>query len=139
MPDSVCDSKLLKKTMDENRRIIAQADEKIEKVALQITNGVYPKEGVTPVSHFIGLLGQRLWFYHKTNGYSKKLKIDNHCVGCGKCVSVCPMKNLTLQNKKAVPDDRCTMCYRCISLCPKKAITLLGDEVVEQYRIEKYR
>ena len=139
MPDSVCDSKLLKKTMDENRRIIAQANEKIEKVALQITNGVYPKEGVTPVSHFIGLLGQRLWFYQKTNGYSKKLKIDNHCVGCGKCISVCPMKNLALQNKKAVPEDRCTMCYRCISLCPKKAITLLGDEVVEQYRIEKYR
>ena len=28
MPDSVCDSKLLKKTMDENRCIIAQADRK---------------------------------------------------------------------------------------------------------------
>ena len=108
-------------------------------MALPITNDVYPQEGVAPVSHFIGLLGQRLWFYQKTNGYSKKLKIDNHCVGCGKCVSVCPMKNLALHNKKAVPDDRCTMCYRCISLCPKKAITLLGDEVVEQYRIEKYR
>lgn len=71
MPDSVCDSKLLKKTMDENRCIIAQADRKIEEVALQIINGDYPQEGITLVSHIIGLLGQRLWFYKKTKGYSK--------------------------------------------------------------------
>ena len=96
MPDSVCDSKLLKKTMDENRCII-------------------------------------------TKGYSNKLKINNNCIGCGKCVSICPMKNLILRNKKVVSNDRCTMCYRCISLCPQKAITLLGNEVVEQYRIEDYR
>lgn len=60
MPDSVCDSKLLKKTMDENRRMIAQADSKIEKTALQIANGIYPQEGITLVSHILGLLGQRL-------------------------------------------------------------------------------
>lgn len=139
MPDSVCDSKLLKKTMDENRCIIARADKKIEKVALQIINGDYPQEGITLVSHIIGLLGQRLWFYKKTKGYSNKLKINNNCIGCGKCVSICPMKNLILRNKKVVSNDRCTMCYRCISLCPQKAITLLGNEVVEQYRIEDYR
>lgn len=138
MPDSVCDSKLLKKTMDENRCIIARADKKIEKVALQIINGDYPQEGITLVSHIIGLLGQRLWFYKKTKGYSNKLKINNNCIGCGKCVSICPMKNLILRNKKVVSNDRCTMCYRCISLCPQKAITLLGNEVVEQYRIEGY-
>ena len=136
---SVCDSKLLKKTMDENRCIIARADKKIEKVALQIINGDYPQEGITLVSHIIGLLGQRLWFYKKTKGYSNKLKINNNCIGCGKCVSICPMKNLILRNKKVVSNDRCTMCYRCISLCPQKAITLLGNEVVEQYRIEDYR
>lgn len=139
MPDSVCDSKLLKKIMDENRCIIARADKKIEKVALQIINGDYPQEGITLVSHIIGLLGQRLWFYKKTKGYSNKLKINNNCIGCGKCVSICPMKNLILRNKKVVSNDRCTMCYRCISLCPQKAITLLGNEVVEQYRIEDYR
>ena len=66
-------------------------------------------------------------------------RINNNCIGCGKCVSICPMKNLILRNKKVVSNDRCTMCYRCISLCPQKAITLLGNEVVEQYRIEDYR
>lgn len=70
--------------------------------------------------------------------YCPKCKQDT-CIGCGKCVSICPMKNLILRNKKVVSNDRCTMCYRCISLCPQKAITLLGNEVVEQYRIEDYR
>lgn len=137
MPDSVCDSRLLKKTVDENRLLIAKANDKIDKIALQITEGIYPQEGISLISHIIGLLGQRFWFYRKTTGYSDKLKINQNCVGCGKCVSVCPMKNLSLQKSKAVPNNHCTMCYRCISLCPQKAITLLGDKVVEQYRIEK--
>ena len=45
--------------MDENRCIIAQADRKIEEVALQIINGNYPQEGITLVSHIIGLLGTK--------------------------------------------------------------------------------
>lgn len=40
-----------------------------------------------------------------------------------------------ISDKKVVSNDCCTMCYRCVSLCPQKAITLLGNEVVEQYRI----
>lgn len=138
MPDSVCDSKLLKKTMEQNREIIYQADKKIESAARQIKQGKYPNNGITPISHIIGLLGQRLWFYKKTTGYTDKLKISSGCVGCGLCVSLCPMKNLSVQNGKAVADKKCTMCYRCISHCPAKAITLLGSEVKEQCRYEKY-
>ena len=59
MPDSVCDSKLLKKTMDENRCIIAQADRKIEEVALQIINGDYPQEGITLVSQYHRIIGTK--------------------------------------------------------------------------------
>lgn len=138
MPDSVCDSKLLKKTTEQNREIIYQADKKIESVARQIKQGKYPNNGITPISHIIGLLGQRLWFYKKTTGYTDKLKISSDCVGCGLCVPLCPMKNLSIQNGKAVADKKCTMCYRCISHCPAKAITLLGSEVKEQCRYEKY-
>ena len=138
MPDAVCDSKLLKKTMEENRGIIARANEKIENIASQIIKGGYPQEGITPIAHLVGLFGQRLWFYQKTKDYSDELKINTNCIGCGKCVSVCPMNNLFIKDNQAISNKRCTMCYRCISLCPKKAITLLGNEVIEQCRIEKY-
>lgn len=139
MPDAVCDSKLLKKSLEENRRIVHEADAKIDKATSDIKqDGKYPKEGLSFFAHMAGLFGQRLWFYKKTADYSKKLKISDSCIGCGLCASNCPMGNLSIQNGKAVNFGKCAMCYRCISICPKKAITLLGKEVVEQCRYEKY-
>lgn len=138
MPDSVCDSKLLKKSLDESRKIVVEADHKIEKTAANILKGKYPKEGLSIFHHIAGLFGQRLWFYGKTNGYSSELKISNDCIGCGLCTEICPMQNLKLKDGKAVPGGKCTMCYRCISKCPQRAITLVGKEVYEQCRYENY-
>lgn len=138
MPDSVCDSKLLKRSAEQNTKIVKHADKKIELMAAKIKHGKYPKDGITPISHLIGLFGQRLWFCKRTAGYTDKLKISDACVGCGLCVSLCPMKNIFVKNGKAIARDKCTMCYRCISHCPEKAITLLGDTVVEQCRYDIY-
>lgn len=138
MPDSVCDSKLLKKGLEENRQIIKDSDKRIEEAAEQILSGNYPRDGLSFIAHIKGLLGQRLWFYRKTTGYTDRLKISSACIGCGLCSKECPMRNIRMDNRRAVPGNLCTMCYRCISLCPQKAITLLGDMVVEQCRYEKY-
>ena len=139
MPDSVCDSKLLKKTEEANKKIVKQADEKIEAWVAKIKSGKYPKEGLGFCDHIAGLFGQRLWFYGKTLKYSDKLKISDACVGCGLCVNECPMDNLVQQSGgKPVPQGKCTMCYRCISHCPAQAITLLGNRVVEQTAYEKF-
>lgn len=136
MPDSVCDSKLLKKSLSDNQKIVKNADWKTETTAVAIKNGKYPKEGLGFFYHVAGLLGQRLWFYHKTRNYSDKLKINDACIGCGLCEKSCPMHNIKIQDGKAVSGQQCTMCYRCISLCPQRAITLLGKEVKEQVRLE---
>ena len=138
MPDSVCDSKLLKKGIEENRQIVKNADKRIEQTAEQIKRGIYPKEGLSFIAHIKGLFGQRLWFYRKTIYYTDKLMISDSCIGCGLCSKECPMKNIKMKENRAVPGKRCTMCYRCISLCPQKAITLLGKKVQEQCRLEKY-
>ena len=60
------------------------------------------------------------------------------CIGCGKCVSLCPMDNMELHSGKAVQGGCCTMCYRCVNHCPGQAITLLGKKLYEQCTVEKY-
>ncbi len=138
MPDSVCDVKLLKKSVEKNKDMVKKADKKINITVQKIKQGIYPKDGLSFFSHILGLFGQRLWFYNKTVGYTNKLKINQDCVGCGICASACPMGNISVKNGKACSGDKCTMCYRCISKCPKQAITLIGDKVYEQCSFEKY-
>ena len=86
-----------------------------------------------------GLFGQRLYFAKKTYVYTDRLRIDtSKCIGCGKCMELCPMQNITLVDDKAVSGNQCTMCYRCANRCSEQAITLLGKKVVSQSVIEKY-
>lgn len=139
MPDSISDERVLKRSLDSNRKLIKEAELKINKAVIRIKNGNIPQEGLGPFYHMAGLLGQRLYFYNKTRSYSDKLKINkDKCTGCGKCAALCPMKNIHLNNKQAVSGNQCTMCYRCVSRCPAQAITLLGRHVIEQCYLDKY-
>lgn len=139
MPDCIGDEKVLKKTTEQNKELVKAAQRKIKDAAQRLIDNIPTQEGIGFLYHIAGLLGQRLWFYHKTKNYSDKLKINrDKCVGCGLCGQMCPLQNLKLENGKATAKNKCTMCYRCVSNCPKQAITLLGKELYEQCKIEKY-
>lgn len=136
MPDCICDVKTLKRSTAQNREIINNATNKLVKAAHQLEKNNPPQEGINIFYHIAGLFGQRLWFYNKTRLYTNQLQINpNVCIGCGKCIELCPTKNISMIHNKAQAHDRCTMCYRCISQCPCKAITLLGKEVFEQHSV----
>ena len=139
MPDSIGDEKALKRPLETNRELVRSAESKIKESVRLLKEGNPTREGLGPLYQMAGLFGQRLYFGHKTKEYSSKLKINSDkCVGCGLCVKLCPMNNITVAQGKAVSGNQCTMCYRCINKCPKQAITLLGKEVIEQSVIEKY-
>ena len=139
MPDCIGDVKALKKSLEENKTIVKKADIKIKETVENLKNEHYSKDGLTFINHLAGLFGQRSYFYKKTYRLKDKLKIDyEKCISCGKCLNLCPMKNIELIDTKPAPQNKCTCCYRCISNCPKQAITLIGNEVFEQCTIEKY-
>lgn len=139
MPDCIGDVKLLKKSLDENRKIVIEANEKIENTAKLMLQGKYPKNGLSFGSRLAGLFGQRLYFRKKTKRYYSGIKADSaKCVACGLCASICPMKNISVSDNAVRFNDKCTMCYRCFSNCPKQAITIIGKKVYEQCKFEKY-
>ena len=44
------------------------------------------------------------------------------CIHCGKCVEVCPLKNVTLEGGRPKWHGHCTMCMGCYHHCPVNAI-----------------
>ena len=131
MPDCIGDVKALKKPLAENQQLIIEAEQKILRATMALKDGNPTKDGLGVLCHMAGLFGQRLWFYGKTTHYTDKLRIDSKkCISCGKCITICPMDNLTAANQKIIAGNKCTMCYRCIISCPNKAITLLGKAVI---------
>ena len=60
------------------------------------------------------------------------------CIGCGKCVDICPFFALLLENGIAVVNDACTACGACLDSCPVDALTLptlnAAPSAVDEYR-----
>ncbi|MDS1003327.1 nitroreductase family protein [Clostridium sporogenes] len=49
------------------------------------------------------------------------------CIGCGLCISDCPVNNIIIKEKKAViKNQECIKCGHCEAICPKAAVTLTG-------------
>lgn len=139
MPDSIGDEKALKRTLAQNQELVRRAEQTIKKAAQAWKDNHPCQDGMGFLNHLAGLFGQRLYFRNHTKEYSDRLKIDKaQCIRCGKCITICPMKNLCWKEGQVAPGGKCTMCYRCISFCPTQAITLLGKRVYEQCYIEKY-
>jgi ferredoxin/flavodoxin len=139
MPDCIGDNKMLKKSLEENKMLVRQADQKIHLAAEKLKAGKPFREGLNIFYHIAGLFGQRLWFYGKSISYKDKPNIDfQKCTSCGLCVKNCPMKNLQKIDGKIAHKKKCTMCYRCVNNCPVQALTILGKQVYEQCLYKKY-
>lgn len=139
MPDNIADEKVLKRSLEKNRKYVQAAEQRAAKAAVSLKNNRPPREGPGFLCRAAGLFGQRLYFHGKTERCGDRIKIGTEkCVGCGRCVSLCPMKNLRLENRLVQAEGRCTMCCRCFNLCPGQAVTMLGKRVTAQGTIEKY-
>ena len=52
----------------------------------------------------------------------KKYLSTDQCLHCGKCIEVCPLKNITLEKGRPKWNGNCTMCMSCYHHCPVNAI-----------------
>jgi uncharacterized protein (DUF362 family)/Pyruvate/2-oxoacid:ferredoxin oxidoreductase delta subunit len=54
--------------------------------------------------------------------------ISKNCIGCGKCISICPVKALQFhpekKNRVLLTDIKCIRCFCCSEVCPSQAIEI---------------
>lgn len=56
------------------------------------------------------------------------IEVSKKCIGCTKCVPVCPFAAINMIDKKAVMNEACTLCGACVQVCPVQAITITREE-----------
>lgn len=53
-----------------------------------------------------------------THGYF----VTDKCIGCGKCVTVCPQQCIDVNEKATIRQANCLHCGNCLPICPLNAI-----------------
>ncbi|MDD5128750.1 MAG: nitroreductase family protein [Candidatus Omnitrophica bacterium] len=71
------------------------------------------------------------------------IEVDkNTCAGDGKCVEICPMHILKMNEKERVPEfvpgggEACINCGQCFAFCPKGSIKLSTMDVKDALRLD---
>jgi ferredoxin len=52
---------------------------------------------------------------------------NEQCIGCKTCVEICPVANISMDNKNLSWNHQCQQCLACVNWCPKSAIEI-GEE-----------
>ncbi|MDD1710193.1 MAG: EFR1 family ferrodoxin [Methanoregulaceae archaeon] len=102
-------------------KILAQADRRVEEIAGMVEQGVQKR----PSMPLFGSLVQHLIyprFVTSVHDADRKFTVDDRCTSCGRCVQVCPVENIRLEEGRPVWLHHCEQCMACIQLCPALAI-----------------
>ena len=106
---------------EEARSIVEQAEPALQKVLTQLKAGQeFPPPRETLYDRFMsGPVNPVFYrFFVKADAF----RATDACIGCSKCVELCPLNNIRLENGKPVWGKNCTHCMACICYCPKEAI-----------------
>jgi len=102
-------------------RILTNADRRVEEIAGMVEEGVRRR----PRAPLLGSLVHRIFyprFIAGVHGADRKFTVDDRCTSCERCVEVCPVGNIRLEEGRPVWLHHCEQCLACIQLCPTEAI-----------------
>lgn len=108
-------------TKNEASAILRQSESIIDEIALIIkSNEPFSRSAMTLRDKInSGIVND---IFYPLFVHAKKFYATDACVSCGKCVAVCPLNNIRLENKKPEWGKNCTHCMACICRCPSEAI-----------------
>ena len=109
------DDRMVKHMVTYMRKLVKEHAEEIEA-------GKHSRKPAMPLRHIISAVFRIEWLYARVQG--RTMKAGNSCTGCSLCASICPMKNIRMENGRPVFGTACSLCVRCSFSCPHDAITI---------------
>ncbi|MCR4924844.1 MAG: EFR1 family ferrodoxin [Clostridiales bacterium] len=101
--------------------IIKDAEQKLLEVAQSIKNKQpLAPTASTPLGKFMS--GAVNTMFYPICVSAKGFYTTEKCIVCGKCVNICPLENIRLENNVPKWSNNCTQCMACICSCPVQAI-----------------
>lgn len=109
-------------------KALKNADKRIGKIIEDIKNACYnlPHKKLTQEAMFLKNLNN----WHKL---PRDFSVNETCVKCGKCVSICPVKNISIIDGKVTFADSCVACLACYHRCTEKAIVYKNHNKKDRY------
>lgn len=108
--------------------VLKNAEKRINKITQDILNERYtlPNKKITREGAFLKNMSN--W-----NQIAKCFSTSENCIKCGKCVQICPVKNIQLKDDKITFHDKCIACLACYHRCPEKAILYKNHKKKDRY------
>ena len=110
------------------KSVLKSADKRLEKIFSDIKSGNYhiPK---------IKKTREKTYLKNKSNWYKigERFSVTDKCIGCGKCVNVCPANNITMTVGCPIYGKSCIACLGCFHRCHEKAIIYMGKDNKKRY------
>lgn len=64
---------------------------------------------------------------------TKQYVMQETCVGCGRCCTICPQEAITICSKARIDSTKCIGCGECMTVCPVKAISLDWSTEIDEF------
>ena len=110
------------------KSVLKGADKYIDKVIAKIISGErsIPQKKRTKEATYIK---------NKSNWHliGERFSVNDNCVKCGKCISVCPVNNISMVDNEIEFANRCVACLGCYHRCPNKAIVYMNKTKKDRY------
>jgi len=110
------------------KKVLDKAKTKIDRFAEEINHQHTHLVGDQIFSNLLGRM-QRSPFRKYYDGFTDDIAFDTDvCTNCGLCIQLCPVANLSNDEKTPKAAGNCALCLRCYNYCPVQAVTYMGKK-----------
>jgi ferredoxin len=131
MPNNVTDTLGWLPKPNNLHRLLSRKRKQVSRFVNLIDQNKKRLKGMNIFSRFLGLMQRGPFQKLESSYFSHAIKIEAGCILCGRCVELCPTKNLEIDSGVVKENDRCQICYRCVNHCPVQVLHIDRKHLVK--------